>query len=67
MKKDNATEQKMLTEVELELMTILWRLNEASVAEVITELPRDRKLNLLIPSGKFSKCKAMLVGLSSPL
>ena len=35
---------KMLTEVELELMTILWRLGEGSVASVIDELPKDRKL-----------------------
>jgi len=44
MKKNKSTEQKMLTEVELELMTILWRLKEASVAEIIDELPKDRKL-----------------------
>lgn len=44
MKKNKAVEYKMLTEVELELMTILWKLEEASVAEVIDELPSDRKL-----------------------
>ncbi len=44
MKKNKTIEYKMLTEVELELMTILWKLEEASVAEVIDELPSDRKL-----------------------
>ncbi len=44
MKKTKSNEPKMLTEVELELMTILWRLEEASVTEVIEELPHDRKL-----------------------
>jgi predicted transcriptional regulator len=44
MKKNKPIEHKMLTEVELELMTILWKLNEASVAEVIEELSSDRKL-----------------------
>lgn len=44
MKKSKKMPNKMLTEVELELMTILWKLDEASVAEVIDELPNDRKL-----------------------
>jgi predicted transcriptional regulator len=44
MKMKKTIEQKMLTEVELELMSILWRLSEASVAEVLDELPHDRKL-----------------------
>ncbi len=44
MKKNKTIEYKMLTEVELELMSILWKLGEASVAEVIEELPADRKL-----------------------
>jgi len=35
---------KLLTEVELELMTILWRLGEGSVAEVIEQLPKGRDL-----------------------
>ena len=34
----------MLTEVELELMTILCKRGEASVSDVIDELPTDRKL-----------------------
>ena len=36
--------EKLLTETELELMTILWKLGEGSVAEVIEELPHDREL-----------------------
>jgi predicted transcriptional regulator len=35
---------KMLTDVELELMTILWRIGEGSVAGVMTELPQGRDL-----------------------
>ena len=35
---------KMLTDVELELMTILWRIGEGSVASVIAELPEGRDL-----------------------
>lgn len=42
--KANDADTKLLTETELELMTILWRLREGSVAEVIAELPGDRKL-----------------------
>lgn len=37
-------DDKLLTEVELELMTILWRLGEGSVAQVMEELPQDRPL-----------------------
>ncbi len=46
MKKAKAkeTEGKLLTETELELMSILWRLGEGSVAEVIEQLPRERNL-----------------------
>lgn len=33
-----------LTEVELELMNILWRLKEGSVNDVLAELPQSRKL-----------------------
>ena len=33
-----------LTEAELELMTILWRIGQGSVNEVMAELPEDRKL-----------------------
>lgn len=34
----------MLTDVELELMNILWRLGEGSVAEVLENLPIGREL-----------------------
>ncbi|MGE3261685.1 MAG: BlaI/MecI/CopY family transcriptional regulator [Bacteriovoracia bacterium] len=37
-------DEKMLTEVELELMSILWRLGEGSVNEVIAHLPKGREL-----------------------
>jgi len=37
-------ELKMLTEVELELMTILWKLGEGSVNDVIEGLPENRNL-----------------------
>lgn len=35
---------RMLTETELELMGILWSLEEASVAQVINALPKEREL-----------------------
>jgi predicted transcriptional regulator len=35
---------RLLTEVELELMNLVWKLGEASVAEVIEALPVARKL-----------------------
>ena len=35
---------KLLTKVELELMTILWRLGEGSVSQVIAELSEGRDL-----------------------
>jgi predicted transcriptional regulator len=46
MKKKNIedSEKRLLTEVELELMTILWRINEGSVGQVIAELPKEREL-----------------------
>jgi predicted transcriptional regulator len=37
-------QDKMLTEVELELMTILWKMGEGSVNDVLTQLPKDREL-----------------------
>lgn len=37
-------DEKMLTEVELELMNILWKLGEGSVNEVIAQLPKGREL-----------------------
>jgi predicted transcriptional regulator len=42
MKRRTPRAQKLLTRAELELMTILWSLEEASVAEVIGSLPRSR-------------------------
>jgi predicted transcriptional regulator len=46
MRKNNANkyETRLLTDVELELMTILWRIGEGSVAQVIAELPKGRDL-----------------------
>ncbi len=44
MKKIKEVNNKLLTEVELELMNILWSLGEASVAEVIEQLPKNRDL-----------------------
>ncbi len=35
---------RLFTEVELELMTILWKIGEGSVADVIAGLPRGREL-----------------------
>ena len=43
-KKGAAQKSKMLTDVELELMTILWRIGEGSVAHVMAELPEGRDL-----------------------
>lgn len=37
-------EEKLLTEVELELMTQLWKLGEGSVNDVLEQLPKERKL-----------------------
>src|SRR4051812_46906588 len=39
-----ASADRALTEVELELMTILWRLGEGTVNDVIAGLPPDRPL-----------------------
>lgn len=36
--------EKLLTETELELMTILWRLQEGSVADVMAQLSKERDL-----------------------
>lgn len=38
------TASKLLTETELELMTILWKLGEGSVSDVIDNLSKDRDL-----------------------
>lgn len=46
MKKQSSKSDKtrLLTEVELELMNILWKLGEGSVADVIHQLPKNREL-----------------------
>ena len=38
------TEGKLLTDTELELMTLLWKLGEGSVSEVMELLPKERNL-----------------------
>ena len=43
-KRATSGDTKRLTDVELELMTILWRLGEGSVNDVIAGLPREREL-----------------------
>ena len=42
-KKDSKT-NKMLTDVELELMTILWKIGGGTVSDVMNALPAERKL-----------------------
>ncbi len=42
--KGKDTEAKLLTETELELMTIIWRLGEGSVSDVLEQLPKERNL-----------------------
>jgi len=37
-------QKRKLTEVELELMTILWRLGAGTVGDVLDALPRERRL-----------------------
>lgn len=44
MQKAKTTDAKLLTETELELMTILWKLQEGSVSEVLENLPKERDL-----------------------
>ena len=43
-KKSKDVESKMLTETELELMTILWRLGGGTVNDVLAQLPKEREL-----------------------
>lgn len=43
-KKTALTNNRLLTEVELELMTIIWSLEKAAVKDVISHLPKDRNL-----------------------
>lgn len=42
--KNPKSDDRLLTEVELELMTILWKLGEGSVNAVMEQLPKDRQL-----------------------
>ena len=44
MKRTLRPADRLLTHAELELMAILWSLEEASVAEVIASLPRSRSV-----------------------
>lgn len=44
MKRKVPYAERLLTRAELELMAILWSLEEASVAEVIGALPRSREV-----------------------
>lgn len=37
-------EEKLFTETELELISILWKIGEGSVADVIEKLPKEREL-----------------------
>jgi predicted transcriptional regulator len=43
-KMSDKNETRLLTEVELELMKILWNIGEGSVAQIITKLPKGRDL-----------------------
>lgn len=43
-KKLEPSNERILTEVELELMTIVWTLEKATVKEIISKLPKDRVL-----------------------
>jgi predicted transcriptional regulator len=44
IKSQSHSTEKLLTEVELELMSILWRLGEGSVADVLENHPRGGEL-----------------------
>lgn len=44
MVRKSKAKEKQLTEVELELMTVLWKLSEGTVADVLAALPKERKL-----------------------
>ncbi|MEK6705482.1 MAG: BlaI/MecI/CopY family transcriptional regulator [Bdellovibrionota bacterium] len=44
MKRTKAVSKKMLTDVELELMNILWHLGEGSVSDILEQLPAARSL-----------------------
>jgi len=42
--KKTKTPEKLLTDVELEFMSVIWRLGEASVNDVLDQLPPERKV-----------------------
>lgn len=44
MKKSKTATEKLLTDVELELISILWRLGEGAVSDVLEHLPKERDL-----------------------
>jgi predicted transcriptional regulator len=43
-KSKTGTEEKLFTEVELELMNLLWKIKEGSVSDVMNQLPKTRQL-----------------------
>lgn len=43
-KQNTSAQDRLLTEVELELMTIIWNLKKAAVKEVVAHLSNDRRL-----------------------
>ncbi|HAZ7572559.1 BlaI/MecI/CopY family transcriptional regulator [Legionella sp. PATHC032] len=43
-KKNSSIHERLLTEVELELMNIIWSLNKVTIKEVVAHLPKERPL-----------------------
>ncbi|HAT7769435.1 TPA: BlaI/MecI/CopY family transcriptional regulator [Legionella pneumophila] len=43
-KKNSSIHDRLLTEVELELMNIIWSLNKVTIKEVVAHLPKERPL-----------------------
>lgn len=43
-KKTSSTSGRLLTEVELQLMNIVWNLDKATIKEVVSHLPKERPL-----------------------
>jgi hypothetical protein len=39
-------QDRLLTEVELELMNIIWSLNQATIKEIVSHLPKERPFSL---------------------
>ena len=44
-KQNTSPQDRLLTDVELELMHIIWSLNKATVKEVVSHLPKQRNLS----------------------